>query len=129
MEMGGGEVIEGGGTVTYAYCRQKFAEREVLHGDTKAEDGVLEYGYVEKSDAFPGAREEKAIPSDARILLLLGKEGKIMKALPNTKENRDAVQSALARNKEKQKEKEDAQPGAPPDRSQPGALRPSARAR
>jgi hypothetical protein len=97
MDTGDGELIRGGGYVTFAYCRQKFQTTEVLHGSAKTGDRVLEYGYVEKSDAFPGPRDEEAIPSNARTVLLLGKDGRIMKALPDTKENRTGVRRALSR--------------------------------
>jgi len=123
MDMGDGGVIRGGGTVTYAYCRQTFANMELLHGDAKVEERVLEYGYVEKSDAFPGPRGENVIPSDTKVILLLGKDGKIMKALPDTKDNRESVQLAVSRHHEKQKTKDIAQPIAPPARSQPTAPR------
>jgi len=119
MDMGGGDVIEGGGTVTYAYCRQKFTNMKLLRGDGMLEDRALEYGYVEKSDAFPGPRDEKAIPSGARVVLLLGTKGNVLKALPDTKENRDAVRLALSRHQEKQKPKD----GAQPRREAPGCER------
>ena len=124
MDMGGGRVISGGGTVTYAYCRQKFTKMELLQGETKAEERVLEYGYVEKSDAFPGPRVERVIPPDTRVILLLGKEGKIMKVLSDTKENREAVQAALSRYQERQEPIDGASQVASPDRS-PAAPRPS----
>jgi len=103
MDLGGGEVVHGGGTVTYAYCRQKFETVEVLHGNANTGDRVLQYGYVEESDAFPGPRNEKAIPFKAKAILLVGKEGRIMKALPDTVENRDAVRSALSRYAERER--------------------------
>lgn len=111
MHGAGGEEIRGGGVATHARCRQEFRNIEVLHGDANAEDRVLEYGYTEKSDVHPGPPAGKPIPRGAKVILVLGKEGNLMKALPDTEENRDAVRSALARHQEKQKSRKDAQPG------------------
>ena len=96
--------------VACAYCRQKFQDMELLHGKASLEDRVLEYGYVEE-DTFPVPRNEKAIPPNAKVILWLGKDGGIVKALPNTKENREAVRLALSQAEEKAKKA--AQPGTP----------------
>src|SRR5262245_37931470 len=61
MDIGNGRVIQGGGMVTYATCRQTFEVVEVLHGASPKEQRVLEYGFCERAQAFPGPQQERAV--------------------------------------------------------------------
>jgi hypothetical protein len=92
-----GQVIRGGGMVTFAHCRQKFQVREVLHGKGEAGDCALEYGFVEKAQGFPLPAPGQPIPDGAKVILLLGEKGTVLKALPDNPENRRAVRDAFAR--------------------------------
>ena len=103
-----GEVIEGGGYVFFTRCRQPFQILEVLHGKDKPGDRVVEYGFVDKTEGFPLPAVEKSIPAGAKVILLMGEKGKLLKALPDTQENRKAVRAALSDQKGKKVE-----PGAP----------------
>jgi hypothetical protein len=91
-----GRVIRGGGLVTSIECRQEFQIMEVLYGKAKRESRVLEYTIV-KSRAFPGPASTSPIPEDAVAILLLGEKGHIMKALPDSAENRRAVRKAFSK--------------------------------
>jgi hypothetical protein len=91
MSMGDGTVIHGGGYVHYAICRQSFQLLEVLHGRKPDENFILEYGFLERSDAFPGPREECPIPIGQKVVLVLGETNKLLKALPDTPDNRTKI--------------------------------------
>lgn len=95
MDMGGGETIEGGGTVTYAECRQTFTVSEVLAGSIFTGKADLTYGFAEESDAFPGPSQEIAIPSKTEVILLLGDKFRVLKAIRDTQVNRNLVKSEL----------------------------------
>jgi hypothetical protein len=99
-----GEAIAGGGLVFCATCRQKFAVLEVLHGKGKTGDRVLEYGLVEKTEGFPLPEVQEPIPGGAKIILLMRDKEAVLKALPDTPENRKAVQTVLSEQKGKQVE-------------------------
>jgi hypothetical protein len=101
MDMGDGEVFRGGGLVRFAHCRQIFQTDKVFYGKSKVGDRVLEYSYVEMSEAFP--MEGKAIPKNAKVIVVLDNEDRIIKALPDTEENRKAVALALSRCRERKK--------------------------
>jgi hypothetical protein len=101
MTLAKGEVIEGGGYVFYAQCRQKFQVVEILHGKSKPGDRVLEYGFVEKTEGFPLPAVQEPIPAGVKLILLLGEKGNILKALPDTQENRKAVRTVLSQPKGK----------------------------
>lgn len=102
--LGKGEVIEGGGYVFFARCRQKFQVLEILHGNGKLGDIILEYGIVEKTEGFPLPAVQEPIPPGVKFLLLMGEKGNILKALPATQENRKAVRTVLSEPKEKKVE-------------------------
>jgi hypothetical protein len=89
--VGKGEVIEGGGYVFYAQCRQKFQVLEILRGQGKPGDRVLEYSFLEKTEGFPLPPVQEPIPAGEKLILLLGKKGNFLKALLDTEENRKAV--------------------------------------
>jgi hypothetical protein len=97
MSVGKGEVIKGGGVVIFAHCRQKFQALDVLHGKGKAGDRTLEYEFLEKARGFPLPAPAQAIPDGAKAILLLNEKGGLLKALPDTPENRKAVRDALTR--------------------------------
>jgi hypothetical protein len=101
MTVGKGEVIEGGGFVFFAQCRQKFQVVEILHGKDKPGDRVLEYGIVEKTEGFPLPAVQEAIPAGVKVILFLGEKGNLLKVLPDTQENRKAVRTALSEQKGK----------------------------
>ena len=107
--------------VACSYCRQKFQDMELLHGKASLEDRVLEYGYVEE-DTFPVPRNEKAIPPNAKVILWLGKDGGIVKALPNTKENREAGCGWLYLRRKKKRKRLCNQAPHMPNRSHPHDL-------
>ncbi len=93
----GGHVIRGGGSVTFVRCRQTFAAKKVLYGKFVVGDHLLHYGFVEKSDAFPGPRAQTAIPSGTEVLLFLDAQARILKALGATPADREAVEEAIPR--------------------------------
>jgi hypothetical protein len=95
MDGGGGRVIRGGGYVTFAHCRQTFTIDKVMHGEFAEGDRLLDYGFVEKSDAFPGPRAGRVIPRGVKVILFLDAQIKILKALRATAENLEAVEKAL----------------------------------
>jgi hypothetical protein len=99
--LGKGEVIEGGGDVFYAECRQKFQVLEILRGQGKTGDRVLEYSFLEKEDGFPLPPVQEPFSADVRLILLIGEKAKILKALPDTQENRKAVLTAVSEQKGK----------------------------
>jgi hypothetical protein len=103
MATGKGEVIRGGGIVFYADCRQKFEVTDVLHGKAKAEERVLTYTIVEKAEGFPLPSPEQALPDGAKAILLLREDGSLVKALPDTPENRKLVRAALEKKPEPKK--------------------------
>lgn len=94
--VGKGELIEGGGYVFYAQCRQKFQVLEILHGQVKPGDLPLEYSIVEKTDGFPLPPVQEPIPAGVKLILLTGKKGTILKAIPESQENRKAVLAILS---------------------------------
>src|SRR5262249_53602063 len=73
--VGKGEVIEGGGYVFYAQCRQKFQVLEILRGQGKPGDRVLEYSFVEKTEGFPLPPVQEPFPADVKLILLIGEKG------------------------------------------------------
>jgi hypothetical protein len=95
--LGDGKVIRGGGMVTFAHCRQTFQVREVLHGKGEPGDRAVEYSFVEKAQGFPLPAPGQPIPDGAKVILLLGEKGTVLKALPDNPENRRAVRDAFAR--------------------------------
>ena len=99
-----GEVVVGGGYVVFAQCRQRFQVLEVLRGDGKPGDRVLEYGFVEKTEGFPLPGIQEPIPAGAKVILLIGEKGDVLKALPDTQENRKAVRHVLPERKRKESE-------------------------
>jgi uncharacterized protein (TIGR03066 family) len=114
-----GEVIEGGGSVFFARCRQKFQVLEILHGNGKPGDRVLEYGFVEKTEGFPLPAVQEPIPPGAKCVLLMGDKGNILQALPDTQENRKAVRTVLPEQKRKEVEPD---PPAPAHKASDVAL-------
>jgi hypothetical protein len=100
--IGKGEVIQGGGYVFFAECRQKFQVQEILHGNDKAGERVLEYSFVEKTEGFPLPAVQEPIPAGVKLILLLGEKGNFLKALPDTKEHRKAVLTILSQQKGKE---------------------------
>src|SRR5262245_27922148 len=103
MSLGDGKVIRGGGMVTYAHCRQTFAVADVLHGKGKPGERALDYTIVEKAVGGPLPSTERRINDGAKVILLLNADGEIMKALPDTPENRKALQAALAKKNDPKK--------------------------
>src|SRR5262249_55300474 len=101
---GDGPVIRGGGIMISAQCRQKFRVLEVLHGESKTGDRVLEYEFVERAQGFPLPGQEEPIPDGAMVLLLLDRKGRVLKALPDNAENRKAVRAALPRKDERKEQ-------------------------
>ena len=99
MSLGRGEVIRGGGIVTYADCRQKFQVADVLRGKGEAGERAVDYTFVEKAEGFPLPAPEQPIPDGAKVILLLSAKGNLLKALPDTPENRKAVRAALVAKK------------------------------
>ncbi len=84
----GDEVIEGGGTVVDAQRRQVFSVVEVLAGKHDGKELTLTYGYVEKSDCFPGPETQSPVPIHADVLLLLDSKGRLVKVAVDTDTNR-----------------------------------------
>ena len=91
----GDDAIHGGGTVHFASCRQRFRVVEALLGDRVPEQRVVEYGFVEKSECFPGPSAERALPEVAAAILMLDEKGQLLKAVPDTEESRRRVRAAL----------------------------------
>ena len=87
----GGETIAGGGYVTHARCRQEFRVLELLHGKKPSDNIALEYGFVEKSDAFPGPRTQSPIPVNEKVILILGETNSLLKVLPDTAQSRRRI--------------------------------------
>jgi hypothetical protein len=87
--------VEGGGTKTLAECRQSFAISEVLAGSISKGKLELAYAFNEEAEGFPSPPQEVAIPPQARVILLLGADRRILKAMPDTPENRKTVQTAV----------------------------------
>jgi hypothetical protein len=112
MDMGGGETIEGGGTVTYADCRQTFTVSEVLVGSVTSGHIELTYGFAEESDAFPGPSQEIAIPIKTKVILFVGDKRRILKAIRDKPANRNQVMSEI----EKARREEIAQQPDQPDK-------------
>jgi hypothetical protein len=109
--LGNGEVIKGGGYVFFAQCRQQFQVLEILHGkdrQDKSGDRVLAYGFVEKTEGFPLPGCQEAILRGAKVLLLLGQNRQVVKALLDSPENRKALRAALAEQGAKKVEGEQA---------------------
>ena len=102
MTLGKGEVIEGGGYVFYAECRQKFQVVEILRGQGKTGDRVLEYSFLEKKEGFPLPPVQEPFPADVKLILLIGEKGSVLKALPDTQENRKTVLTVLSEQKGKE---------------------------
>jgi hypothetical protein len=96
-----GDVIEGGGFVFYAECRQRFHVTEILHGPGKVGDRVLAYSFVEKTEGFPLPAVQEPIPVAVSLIILLGEKGNLLKALPDTEEHRKAVLTVLSQQKGK----------------------------
>ena len=91
-DAGPGTGIDAGGDITYAECRQTFEVTEVICGDTWLGERDIAYEYVEEATTViihPWV--EQAIPAGAEVILLLDERGRIVKALPDTEANRDAV--------------------------------------
>lgn len=95
MDMGGGETIKGGGTVTYAECCQTFVVSHVLAGRISTGEVVFAYGFAEESDAFPGPSQEIAVPVNTKVILFLGENARILKAIRDKPMNRNLVQTEL----------------------------------
>ncbi len=87
----GGKTIPGGGYMTCARCRQEFRVVELLHGKKASDNIALEYGFVEKSDAFPGPRTESPIPANEKVILILGETNSLLKVLPDTVQSRRRI--------------------------------------
>jgi len=87
----GDDVIEGGGTVARAQRRQVFFVVEVLAGKHDGKELTLTYGYVEKSDCFPGPKTPSPVPSRVGVLLLLNAKGRLVKVAADTDANRKAL--------------------------------------
>ena len=104
--MGDGETIHGGGTVTTASCRQRFEVINAIVGDASAGERTLDYGFVEKTDAFPGPTLERAIPTGEEFILLLGDDSRVLKGLINTPGNRAIVIEAVSKAKRQDKEQD-----------------------
>jgi uncharacterized protein (TIGR03066 family) len=100
--VGKGEVIEGGGYVFFAECRQRFQVVAILQGHGKPGDRVLEYGFVEKTEGFPLPPVQEPIPAGVKLILLLGEKGNLLKALPDSQQNRKAVLAVLSEQKGKE---------------------------
>jgi hypothetical protein len=96
MDMGGGEWVMGGGSSTLVLCRQRFSISEALVADISTGKVELSYGFFEKHERSPGpSYEEMAIPIKARVILLLGADERVLKAMPDTPENRTAIKTLL----------------------------------
>jgi hypothetical protein len=78
-----------------AECRQSFAISEVLAGSISKGKLDLAYAFNEEAEGSPSPPQEVAIPIKARVIILLGADRRILKAMPDTPENRKAVQTAL----------------------------------
>lgn len=97
MDLGGGEMLRGGGPIDYLECRQTLRVVGVLAGLRRPEKLTLNYSVVDRSERFPGRRqEEQPIPKGAEVILVLHPSGMLNKALPDTAENRKAVDEATA---------------------------------
>lgn len=101
MSVGRGETIAGGGYVFYAQLRQPFRVLEVLHGKGKAGDRILEYDIVQKTVGFPLPARQESIPAGAKVIVLLDKEGNLVKALAETQESRKAIRAIWPEVKQK----------------------------
>ena len=91
QRVNGGEVIEGGCTVTDAHCTQDFDVKEVLSGEWQRERRNFKYSFVEKRDGFPGPQTGAKIPANTAAILILNETG-ILWALPDTDQNRKLVE-------------------------------------
>jgi hypothetical protein len=83
--------IEGGGEVSFAYCRQGFSVLDVLAGKGKRGSREIDYGFVEKAEGFPLPRPRSPIPKGARVVLALGVGGSLLKVIPDTDKNRQTI--------------------------------------
>jgi hypothetical protein len=93
--------IKGGGTRTSVLCRQGFTISEVLAGSTSTGRVKLAYGFNEEFDVFPGPSQEIAIPIKARVILLLGVDGRILKAMYDNPSNRNLMKVELEKTRKK----------------------------
>ena len=75
-------------------CRQTVDVCEVVMGGGQTGKRVLEYGWFD-SDTYHGLTLEKPIPSGGGFILLLDEQGHLLKALPDNKENIEAVNRAI----------------------------------
>ncbi len=83
--------IEGGGDVTCAYCLQSISVLDVLAGEGKRGSREIAYGFVEKAEGFPLPQPQSPIPDGARVVLALGVQGSLLKVIPDTDKNRQAI--------------------------------------
>jgi hypothetical protein len=93
--LGDGRVIRGGGMLTTAHCRQKFQVLDVLHGKGETGERAVEYEFVERAQGFPLPAQERPVPDGAKVLVLVDEKGNLLKAMPDTPENRKAVRAAF----------------------------------
>ena len=89
------EVGHGGGYVTFARCSQRFSVAEVLTGRGRLGELPIEYGYVEKAEGGPLPSEASPIPKGARVVLALGVSSVLLKAIPDTDENRRSIEQLV----------------------------------
>ena len=95
MDLGGGEMLEGGGEVEFIHCWQKFNVLEVLSGGGQAGETVLEYGFCANSNAFPGPENQMPVPDGADAIVFLKGKGKMLKAIPYSEKSRRATLAAI----------------------------------
>jgi hypothetical protein len=85
--------IEGGGMVTWASCKQKFSVPKVLAGAGKAEEREIAYTYIESALGFPLPRPRRPVANGDKVVLVLGVDGKLVKVIPDTDENRKEIEA------------------------------------
>jgi HEAT repeat protein len=90
-----GEHGRGGGFLTEVRCRQSFKVVEALRGQPVAGRRAVQYRFIEESHCFPGPKAEQAVPANTDVILLLDEKGGLVKALPDTEEERKAVKTAM----------------------------------
>lgn len=75
-------------------CRQTIDVHEVVIGGGQTGERLLEYGWFD-SDTYHGLTLEKPIPCGGDFILMLDERGHLLKALPDNKENIEAVNRAV----------------------------------
>lgn len=109
--------IRGGGFVTEASCRQTFDVSEVLAGPGRKGEHNVEYSFVERAVGFPLPDPERPVTKGEKVVLVLGADGGLIKAIPDTGANRKEIEAIIEHIKKRKVDggKIDAPKPLPPD--------------